>query len=213
VPINVDRTDPENRPFKHPDPIAWTEQNRVTILRALYTVLLGALRSEEKEYKGRFKTWSRLVGSPVEHAAKVLTMAEQVLPEEQRRVELVDFGTLLLDQEEGDQETVSVASFLQILGNIWPEGKPFTASALHDYIKKQQGIFPTPGQEDTEDMKNSKALKDFLYANKNDGERLNPISIGIKLKTNSDNPVRIGDKVLSLKHRKGSPASYVITRL
>ena len=33
--------DPENREFKHPDPIGWTEDNRAEILAALYTILLG----------------------------------------------------------------------------------------------------------------------------------------------------------------------------
>ena len=39
--LDVDRPDPENRPFKHPDPIGWTENHRGEILRALYTILLG----------------------------------------------------------------------------------------------------------------------------------------------------------------------------
>jgi hypothetical protein len=36
VRLNVDRPDPENRTFKHPDPIGWTEANRGEILQALY---------------------------------------------------------------------------------------------------------------------------------------------------------------------------------
>ena len=41
VRIEVERPDPENREFQHPDPVGWTEQNRAKILRALYTILLG----------------------------------------------------------------------------------------------------------------------------------------------------------------------------
>ena len=41
IRLDVDRVDPENRPFKHPDPIGWTENHRAEILAALYTILLG----------------------------------------------------------------------------------------------------------------------------------------------------------------------------
>src|SRR5262249_14716673 len=38
--INVDRPDPENREFRHPDPLRWTAQNRLKILKCLYTILV-----------------------------------------------------------------------------------------------------------------------------------------------------------------------------
>ena len=41
VRLDADRADPENRAFKHSDPVAWTDAHRVEILRALYMVLLG----------------------------------------------------------------------------------------------------------------------------------------------------------------------------
>ena len=41
IRLDVDRADPENRKFKHPDPVGWTENNRAEILAALYTILLG----------------------------------------------------------------------------------------------------------------------------------------------------------------------------
>ena len=41
IRLDVDRPDPENREFKHPDPIGWTEDKRAEILQALYTILLG----------------------------------------------------------------------------------------------------------------------------------------------------------------------------
>jgi hypothetical protein len=71
--LEVDRADPENRPFKHPDPVGWTEANRGKILSALYTILLGnpALRpGSNVEVPTRFKPWWRLVGSAVENAAR-----------------------------------------------------------------------------------------------------------------------------------------------
>jgi hypothetical protein len=71
--ISVDRTDPENRKFAHPDPIAWTEQHRPGILFALYTILLAnprfaAVNREPAET--RFKAWWHLVGSAIENAAE-----------------------------------------------------------------------------------------------------------------------------------------------
>jgi hypothetical protein len=42
VRLDVERSDPENRRFKHPDPIGWTQINRDRVLRALYTILLVA---------------------------------------------------------------------------------------------------------------------------------------------------------------------------
>jgi hypothetical protein len=45
VRLAVDRPDPENRTFAHPDPLGWTEANRGRILRALYVILLGNPRT------------------------------------------------------------------------------------------------------------------------------------------------------------------------
>jgi hypothetical protein len=62
--LNIDRPDPENRTFEHADPIGWTEVNRPTIVRALYTLLIaGALnRPEQQEAKTRFKIWDGIRG-------------------------------------------------------------------------------------------------------------------------------------------------------
>ena len=38
--LEVDRHDPENRPFPHSDPIGWTEAHRGRILAALYTIAM-----------------------------------------------------------------------------------------------------------------------------------------------------------------------------
>ena len=69
--LNVDRPDPENRAFVHPDPLAWTRAHRRHIVRALYVLLLaGALnRPPNQEAKTRFKSWWTLVGWPMEYAA------------------------------------------------------------------------------------------------------------------------------------------------
>ena len=67
ITINVDRPDPENRSFEHPDPLAWTEQNRPTILRCLYTILIYGCQNRPagQVQKTRFKDWWSLCGWPV----------------------------------------------------------------------------------------------------------------------------------------------------
>ena len=71
ITINVDRPDPENRPFVHPDPLAWTAQNRQQILRCLYTILIYGCQNRPagQVQKTRFKDWWSLCGWPVELAA------------------------------------------------------------------------------------------------------------------------------------------------
>ena len=67
--------------------------------------MLGNPQLKEKpdaEGKTRFKMWWRLVGSAVEHAAK-LTGQE------------LDFQQLFLAQEEDDEESASLADMLEVL--------------------------------------------------------------------------------------------------
>jgi len=47
--IAVDRPDPENRAFKHPDPFGWTLDHRREIIEALYTILLGNPRLRARD--------------------------------------------------------------------------------------------------------------------------------------------------------------------
>ena len=66
IRLELDRYDPENREFKHPDPIGWTDSMRAEILGALYTILLGNLTLKQPRsapMKTRFKMWWRLVGT------------------------------------------------------------------------------------------------------------------------------------------------------
>src|SRR5262245_22702028 len=88
IRLDADRVDPENRMFKHPDPVGWTENHRAEILGALYTVLLGNPQLKaprDAAGKTRFKMWWRLVGSAVEN---MLTGQE------------LDFQKLFVTQEE-----------------------------------------------------------------------------------------------------------------
>jgi hypothetical protein len=122
------RTDPENRPFAHSDPIEWTEENRAKILRALYTILLGnpeLNKSPSAPAKTRFKLWWRLVGAAIENAAKC---SEQS----------IDFQQLFLDQESDEEDSASLADTLSILNKRWP-GRAFKAAEVADLIKRMAG--------------------------------------------------------------------------
>jgi hypothetical protein len=113
--LNVNRPDPENRDFAHPDPLAWTQTNRPKILRALYTILIaGALnRPHHQMAKTRFKSWWSLVGWPVEYAASLVGIA-------------VNCTELLRAGEVGDEEASAVSAILTLFREIWGE-KDFTA--------------------------------------------------------------------------------------
>jgi hypothetical protein len=68
--LEVHRPDPENRPFRHPDPVGWTLAHRARILRALYTLLrwnpqVRVPPGERVASKTRFKLWWDLVGAPL----------------------------------------------------------------------------------------------------------------------------------------------------
>ena len=125
IRLDVDRVDPENRPFKHPDPIGWTENHRAEILAALYTILLGNPQLKaprDAEGKTRFKMWWRLVGSAIENAAR---LAGQEL----------DFQKLFVTQEEDDEESASLADVLDVLVKTWPD--QFIASDVAGMINNQ----------------------------------------------------------------------------
>jgi hypothetical protein len=113
--LNVNRPDPENRDFAHPDPLAWTQTNRLKILRALYTILIaGALnRPRDQPAKTRFKSWWSLVGWPVEYAAKLIGIT-------------VDCTELLRAGEVGDEEASAVSAILTLFRQVWGD-QVFTA--------------------------------------------------------------------------------------
>jgi hypothetical protein len=140
--LEATQPDPENRPFKHTDPIRWSIEHRGEILHALYTLLLGnpALQPGTEESKQpaetRFKEWWWLVGSAVEYAAKV--HAEQVhalLLDDNPAypAQSVRFRDLAASSEEEDEQTAALAGFLTICQERW-NGK-FTAALLVQALK------------------------------------------------------------------------------
>jgi hypothetical protein len=122
VRLAVHRPDPENRWFEHADPIAWTVAHRGTILRALYILLLGNPRlraSELDAAETRFKDWWHLVGSAVEHAAKLHSEEVTAICD---GAEQISFRNVFLAGEADEEQTSSLATVLDVLRQKWPNG-------------------------------------------------------------------------------------------
>ena len=129
--LTTDRTDPENREFRHSDPTGWTRDHRGQILQALYTILLGNPQLKPRERRPaetRFKEWWHLIGSAVEHAAGPT----------------VSFTQMFSRTEAKDEEAIERADIIQAFYAIYG-GAEFTAVGLHEYLsesarKAQAGI-------------------------------------------------------------------------
>ena len=193
IRLTIDRHDPENRAFIHPDPVGWTEQNRAAILRALYTVLLGnpvLTAGRTTASKTRFKLWWRLVGSAVEHAARLLE--DQPGP--------VDFSKLFLDQEDDDEETADLATALAILAEDWPT--TFRASDLTDFINNNSN------------NPRAASLREWLFGKTPATFAASAKAVGKRLKRHLDSPVRCGDNTLTLRSitDRTDQTSYFINR-
>jgi hypothetical protein len=115
VSLNVNRPDPENRSFTHADPLAWTQANRVKILSALYTILVGGIlqRPQGQVAKTRFKAWWGLIGWPMEYAASLLDVK-------------LDCTELLRAGEAQDEDASAASRVLTILRKRWGD-KAFKA--------------------------------------------------------------------------------------
>jgi hypothetical protein len=180
IRLKVDRPDPENRKFTHPDPISWTENHRAEILRALYTILLGnpTLREPaDAPKRTRFKAWWRLVGSAVEHAAKLYAAAKGDNTK-------VDFQKMFLDREEAeDEDTVTLVEALRAMRKQMP--KQFQAKELCNFIN----------YDTTEGLQ----LREFLFPGAPPLFTAVPRSVGKRLKGHVDEPVKDGEYILALR--------------
>jgi hypothetical protein len=187
----VDRSDPENRPFKHPDPIGWTEANRGRILRALYTVLLGNPRLREKKpapAETRFKEWWHLVGSAVEYAARqhdehvaALAMgAPETCPPAP-----MSFRTLLLEGEADEEQTSSLGTVLEALHGKW--SGQFKAAEVATYA----------GAADESAIEFKAALE---QASGKAIKIVTPTVLTWRLKAIVDAPVMMNGKTLTLRY-------------
>jgi hypothetical protein len=202
VRLEVDRHDPENRTFRNPDPLGWTETHRPQILRALYTILLGnpVQRSGANVVpETRFKGWWRIVGSAVEHAAMVHAadvserVAAMVVDAPDKPPVHIRFRDLFLSQEEDDEESSSLTDALTSLAGKWPNSGKFQASevaTLLNYHGEQQS---------NEDRERVATLREFLFPKMPPNQDLSAKSVGRAIKRHVGEPVKAGDRTLILK--------------
>jgi len=125
IRLGTDRADPENRPFTHADPIAWTLDHRGQILNAFYTIMLGNPHCEGAG-QTRFKMWWKLVGSAVENAALEATKAP------------LSFKDMFEKVEDEDEDAISRAGIIETLASIWPNGATFTTAQLLEHLRKNE---------------------------------------------------------------------------
>jgi hypothetical protein len=123
IVINVDRPDPENREFAHPDPMGWTARHRRQILSCLYTILVYGCQNRPagQVAKTRFKDWWSLCGWPVEHAVALIG-------------ENIDCLALLNAGESDDDETAAAATMLSTLRAEFG-ARPFGAGEIVKLIE------------------------------------------------------------------------------
>ena len=192
--LSVDRPDPENRPYVHPDPIAWTEANRGRILSALYTVLLGnpRLRADNPDpAQTRFKMWWHLVASAIEHAAEQHGEHVTALAINQHRTckpTNVNFCKLFLDGEADEEQTSSLATVLDVLHTKWPRG--CKASEIAAYA----------GSADVGAIEFKAALE---QASGKAVRIVTATTITWRLKALVDTPVQMNEVVLVLRYLSG----------
>jgi hypothetical protein len=229
--LTVDRPDPENRVFKHADPIAWTEAHRAELLRAFYTILMGNPTLKlppDAPMKTRFTMWWRIVGSAIEHAAKLV--AERSEPgaydgDDRARPQPVDFKDLFLAQDVEDEDANDLADALNVLHWEFPTHQ-FTAADVTAFINKQKvptldaqtgrQEFDPFGGPVWEDNLGGATVRDFLYPNAPPGFRPTPKSVGKRLGNHLDEPVQYNEAVLTLRKvqttHKGSGETYFVSR-
>jgi hypothetical protein len=195
IRLELDRTDPENRHFHHPDPIGWTDSHRAEILSALYTILLGnpTLRlARNAPMKTRFKVWWRLVGSAIEHAARLAS--EQAEPAAYADVGLpapcaIDFQQLFLTQDDEHEDSKSLAEALAAMRYKWPAS--FDASEIARFINE-------PGSSPSDQLR-STTLREFFYPNAKSDHVASAKSVGSLLAKYVGNPVNWEDDTLILR--------------
>jgi hypothetical protein len=188
VRLDADRIDPENRKFKHPDPLAWTSAHRNKILQALYTILLGNPTlnlAHDAPMKTRYKMWQRIIGSAVEHAAKCALESNPDIDTMPDKPDLPDFGTLFLDQEADEEDAESLADLLDALDRAYPYG--FKAADIAERINTR----PESAAAIT--------ARSFLFPTLAPGSPVSSKTVGKRLGAHVGEPVKHGARTLVLR--------------
>jgi hypothetical protein len=208
IRLEVDRHDPENREFTHPDPIGWTDSKRAEILRTFYAILLGnptLKQPRNAEMQTRFKMWWRVVGSAIEHAAQLA--ADRAEPGAYEAGGppapcAVNFRKLFLQREDEDEDSASLADALAVLAQ-WPQQGGFKAAEVaelvNDVTTPRDPYARRPRPTDLIEPPDRVILRDFLYPSMPPGFRASARSVGCLLREHVDEPVKRGGQTLALK--------------
>ncbi len=191
VRLTVERPDPENRDFVHPDPLAWTEANRGRILRAAYVIALGNPRlraSNPPAAETRFKMWWHLVGSAIEHAAAqhaAHVAAATMDAHKTCKPAPISFRSLFVAGEADEEQTATLATVLHVMRAKWPDG--CTASDVARYAgTAEEGAIAF---KSALEQASGKAIK-----------IVTPTVITWRLKAVADAPVQADDEVIALRY-------------
>jgi hypothetical protein len=190
IRLELDRYDPENREFTHPDPIGWTDSMRAEILAAFYTILLGnptLKQPRNAPMKTRFKMWWRLVGSAVEHAAGLANPDREV-----------DFQKLFLAREDEDEDSTSLADALEIMLQKWMGTFDAADIAKAINLQPQTDQYGAPRTPDP----SAASLREFLFPSAPLNHMATPKSIGKRLRNHVDEPVKSRERTLILRKQE-----------
>jgi len=214
IRLNVDRIDPENRSFKHPDPVEWTNDHRGEILASLYMILLGNPRRKQKKSERepettRFKVWWDMIGSAVEFAAeqhKALVKDERhhfvYEPGGEPEPTKVDFKKMFLDSEDDEEQSSSLASVLDVLHRKWSDDL-FQAGDVVNKIFHASGNVNYNAELAEEADTQAAAFKAALeLACGRPIPIVSAPAINWKLQAIKDAPALVDGKILVLKYQK-----------
>jgi hypothetical protein len=208
VRVDTALLDPMARTFKHNDIVGWTKANREKILGALYTILLGNPSLDlpaDAPTRTRFPLWYRIVGSAVEHAARVYAAAEKV-----------DFGKLFADRKTADEERASLGEMLDeldremrayfappsaaarsVFGNLANAAPPPVSGGEGEWVAKEIAA----ALNNDYGSGGIAIVRGFLFQKIPLGAKLSPHTVTRALKAYIDRPTTFGDELVVLRAR------------
>lgn len=194
--ISVERADPENRDFRHPDVLRWTLEHRAKILRALYTILLVDRDHHTASSGTRFKVWNHLIGQPIEMLSKT------------------KMGDVIGETEGEDEQSVGQTSVLVAFRDKFGVGVEFSAAEVRDMLDYRHGvvtgdatIFASDAEkQEAEDRRNTVETLRAHWANAIerplDHGRPNTTAVGHWMRPLLDCPVSVDGVTIVLRSRK-----------
>jgi hypothetical protein len=170
-------------------------------------------KTSDVKIKTRFKMWWRLIGSAVEHGARLVkedsAVERETMDRETREkmdalaAEDVDFKSMFLSQEDDDDDSASLADALTVMKRQWLMN--FKAGDIADLINKREIDQDESVESFREKIRDGVVLRDFLFSNIGHvpaGFLATPKSVGKRLQAHIDEPVRHGGSILVLRGEK-----------